>query len=98
MNYLETICTFLLRLARILFGRRTKKQPAQNVPVAVPCPDRPALPSDEGAGSDSDGYRRYPGPVESEKGEPYVTTENAGALNLVGWCLMITGGLSWWLK
>ena len=81
MKCLETILSFIITFARLVVGRKRKKEP-QECPCIVPDDRHDTVAPDGGDGSDPGSYRDFALPLQRE-------TDPISPVNILGWCLIL---------
>lgn len=81
MKYLETILSFVITFARLVIGRKRKKEP-QECPCSTADDRHDAVSPDAGNGSDAHGDRNAALPLQGGTG-------TISPVNILGWGLII---------
>ena len=83
MKVLETVLSFFLTLAQVIFPRKRKPSPSDRpCPPPQPLPPVPPLPLEGGNGSDPGLHRRIPTPLPLFPRPPATLSRLAGNLRL----------------
>ncbi len=86
MKYLETILSFIIRLAGLLTGRKKKKKREECINSFPDC-NQPPFASYERDGSNIGSYWGDPGSIRQERDE-------ISPVNIMGWSLILISGIS----